>query len=462
MGIVLRDYQAKLLSEARDLMRCGERSIILCSPTGSGKTALTAHMLRTASEKGMRSWFICHRRELVKQSMNAFSNEGLSHGVMSAGFPEEVTKDVQICSINTLRNRFERLRAPHLIVWDECHHLAAGTWAKIHKSFPKAFHIGLSATPQRLDGKGLQPWFRRMIVGPSVSDLISQKYLVPYKLFAPPSISLESVPVRMGDYVKSALEELLDKPKIIGSAVEHYLRLARGRRAIVFCFSVLHSRHVTEEFRLAGIRAEHLDGESPAWQRDVYIDRFRKGEIEVLCNVDLFGEGFDLPAIEAVILLRPTKSLALYLQQVGRSLRPSPGKTHSIILDHVKAWEDHGLPDDERLWTLMGRQQRKKNDSGPQLSVKICEFCFGANNSLNEKCSFCGIEFAKKPERKIEEEDGVLKEVNPVLARKARITEQAATDTLDGLIQLGRQRGYKFPAQWARHVLQARLAKKGS
>lgn len=412
-------------------------------------------MLRIASEKGMRSWFICHRRELIKQSMDAFALEGLRHGVVSAGFPEESLKPVQICSVNTLRNRYERFLEPQLIVWDECHHVAAGTWAKIHQAYPSAFHIGLTATPQRLDGKGLLPWFKDMVMGPSVDSLISDGYLVPYRLFAPPAPALDSVSVRMGDYVKSDLEAVLDKPKIIGSAVEHYRQIAEGKRAVVFCFSRDHSRHVTEQFRHAGIRAEHLDGESPTWQRDGIIDQFRRGEVQVLSNVDLFGEGFDLPAIECVILMRPTRSLALYLQQVGRALRPSPGKTHAIILDHVDNWKMHGLPDDERLWHLIGKPKGTKKKDESTLSIKICGVCFAANLSYSEKCSSCGTPFPKQG-RDVEQEEGNLTEIDPVLARQKRLQEQGTAQTLDDLIALGQKRGYRYPRNWAMHVLKNR------
>lgn len=430
--------------------------MLVCSPTGSGKTALTAHMLKTSSGKGMRSWFVCHRRELIKQSMNAFEKEGLRHGVTSAGFPEEREPLVQICSIQTLARRCHNMLPPKLIVWDECHHVAAGSWGKIYKMFPEAFHIGLTATPERLDGKGLRIWFEDMIKGPTVQSLIEQKYLASYKMFAPPSGDFSNVRTIAGDYVKSEIAKVVDKPKITGDAIEHYKKHANGLRAVVFCSSIEHSLNVCAQFNLHGIKAEHVDGETDTLKRDAAIARFAKGETLVLSNVDLFGEGFDLPAIEAAILLRPTKSVGLYLQQVGRSLRPSPGKKRAIILDHVRNCELHGLPDDEREWSLDGRVKRDKDNN----SIRICPECYAAIPSGVGKCEECGYVFIGKARPKIEQEDGELREIDPIQMRRERLKEQSYAKTMEDLVQLGIRKGYKNPRGWAKHVFNARQAKK--
>lgn len=454
----LRLYQIDIIEEARRLMKQGKRSLLVQSPTGSGKTLLTAHMLKTAAEKGMASIFLVHRRELVKQSVRAFSDVRVPHGVIAAGFCEDRTPLVQVASVQTLAKRLDKIRKPKLIVYDECHHIAAGSWAKVHSSFPDAFHIGLTATPQRLDGTGLGKWFTHMINGPSVSWLIEHGYLSPYSLFAPPSPNLAGVHTRMGDFVKSELDQALNKPTITGDAIRHYQIHASNKRAVVFCCSVEHSKNVVAQFNHAGIPAAHVDGETDVTERDSAIRRFSRGEILVLSNVELFGEGFDLPAIEAAILLRPTQSLGLYLQQVGRALRPSPGKQKAIILDHAGLVEKFGLPDEERDWSLADRALTKKSqsDSGP--SLRICQICRGAQFPGPPACKYCGHPFEIKP-REVDQVDGDLVEVDIDEMKRQRRQQQGSAQTEQELIELGKQRGYKRPALWARHVLIARRRK---
>jgi len=457
--IQLRPYQSKIIDETRALMQKGCRSILIQSPTGSGKTALTAHMLHTAAGKGMRSLFIVHRRELIKQSTRAFALEGLKHGIISAGFFEDRRYLVQLASVQTLARRLTRHHFPSLIVWDEAHHVAAKSWESIFKQFGRAYHIGLTATPERLDGRGLAGFFKEMIHGPSVQALIDSKFLSPYKLYAPMKINVGAVHTRMGDYVKSELSSIVDRPSITGDVLVHYRRFCAGKRAVIFCVSVAHSKHIAEQFNSAGIRAAHVDGETPQEERDGKIEDFRAGSIKVLANVDLFGEGFDVPAIEAAILLRPTQSLALYLQQVGRALRPSDGKDQAIILDHVGNYERFGLPDEERNWSLEGRSMRNREDKSNGISVKVCPRCFAAQIAGQPRCKFCGFVFEAKP-REIDQRDGELGEVDIELLRQKRASEQGHAETVEELTQIGIARGYRFPRRWAHHVFQARQAKK--
>ena len=350
----LRPYQQQGLDEIRAHLRDGRRSVLWQMPTGAGKTASTAHMLGSAASKGRRAWFVVHRRELILQSHRAFVDAGVPHGIVAAGFDVSNRRNVQICSVQTLARRLERMAPPDLIVWDECHHLAAGSWSAIYERFPIAVHVGLSATPIRLDGRGLDGHFDVMVRGPSVRELIETGYLVPYRLFAPGTPDLSAVHTRMGDFVKGEVSAVMDKPRVVGDAVDHYRKLAMGRRAVVFAVSIEASHRIVAAFRAAGIPAEHVDGETDARDRDAAIKRFERGETRILSNVDLFGEGFDLPAIEAVIMLRPTQSLSMYLQQVGRALRTSPGKDDALILDHAGNALRHGLPDDDREWSLAG------------------------------------------------------------------------------------------------------------
>ena len=381
MAFHLRPYQATIVADIRSRMRRGCHSILCQSPTGSGKTAFTAYMLHTAASKGMSSFFIVHRRELIKQCIRTFRTAGLKAGIVASNFPEDNNQLVQIASIQTLTKRFQKLRTPKLVVWDEVHHICAGSWSKMYANYPDAFHVGLTATPERLDGSGLDTYFKEMVTGPSVKWLIENKWLAPYRLFAPGGISTAGLHTRMGDFAKDELNKAADKPTITGDAIKHYLKHAAGKRAVVFCVSIEHSKHVVEQFRLAGIPAAHVDGETDMMERDSAIERFERGEIKVLSNVDLFGEGFDLPAIEVAILLRPTQSLGLFLQQCGRVLRPCLGKKEAIILDHAGNTMRHGLPDEDRQWTLAGRERNKGGKGEENVSVRICPVCFAAQSS---------------------------------------------------------------------------------
>lgn len=459
MSVSLRPYQSDIIAKTRSLMQKGVHSILIQSPTGSGKTLLTAHMLHTAASKGMRSLFVVHRRELIKQSTAAFALEGLKHGIISAGFFEDRRHFTQLASVQTLARRISRFAPPRLIVWDECHHLAAGSWAAIFRAFPSAFHIGLTATPERLDGQGLGSFFKEMINGPSVQKLIEDGYLSAYKLYAPMKVNVGGVHTRMGDFVRSELSSAVDKPSITGDAVQHYQKFCAGKKAVVFCVSIQHSQHVTEQFNKAGIPAAHVDGETPQEERDERIQNFKSGVIKVLSNVELFGEGFDVPSIEACILLRPTQSLGLYLQQVGRALRPAPGKTTAIILDHVGNCERFGLPDEDRIWSLEGREGRRRANDQEATSIRICPRCFAAQIQGRPLCKFCGYVFESKP-REVPEKEGELGEVDLELLRQKRAREQGHAETLEELTAIGIQRGYRFPRRWAHHVFQARQAKK--
>lgn len=451
----LRPYQEEILDQARSLMKQGVRGILIQSPTGSGKTLLTAQMLKTAGNKGMSSWFNVHRRELIKQSSQTFLAMGVPHGVIGAGWTPDTSPFIQVAGVQSLLRRHLKQRRPRLIVWDECHHIAASSWSRLFREYPDAFHVGLTATPLRLDGSGLDQWFSHMVRGPSVRWLIEQGYLSPYRLYAPGTIDLSKIAKRMGDYVRSEIDQAVNKPTITGDAIREYNRRCNGKRAVVFAVSIKHSMDIVEQFRAAGIAAEHVDGESHAEYRDAAIERFRVGRTQVLSNVELFGEGFDLPAMEAAILLRPTQSLGLYLQQVGRVLRTSPGKKEAIILDHVGNCERHGLPCEERQWSLAGQDQSSRSTrEGP--CVRVCPRCYAAQPPYLTSCQYCLFVFAVEP-REVEHVEGNLEEIDPALFRKQ---VQGKTETLQDLIELGKTRKYKNPYLWAKHVFNARQRKK--
>lgn len=455
MSVTLRPYQIALLDGARQAFRERKRAVLLQLPTGGGKTVSGSQMIAGSSAKGKICWWLAHRRELIGQTSKTFASMGIQHGLIAGGNSSDSSKRVQIGSIQTVARRLDDLTPPDLIIFDECHHLGAAQWQKIFDAFPLAKIIGLTATPWRLDGKGLGTWFQDMVSGPTVADLIAEGSLSPYRLFAPTQVDTGAIKMQAGDFKRDDLAAAMDKPSITGDAVQHYLKLCRGKRAVAFAVNVDHSQHIAAQFNANGIRAEHVDGTMDIASRDGAIQRFIAGETLVLTNCELFGEGFDVPAIEAVILLRPTKSLSLHLQQVGRALRPAPGKSEAIILDHAGNSLIHGLPDDEREWTLEDREKRKKGETA-SVAIKTCLECFHVFRPA-PACPACGHAPEAKG-REIEQVDGVLEEVDPVVLRAARKQEERRAQSVDDLIALGKQRGYKNPAAWASKFHSARQA----
>ena len=373
--IQLRPYQTQVIAEARAAYAQRHRAVMLCMPTGSGKTFTASTVVHGAAEKRNTTWWLTHRRELAAQASQTFHGLGIPHGTIQAGYVSNPHALVQVASIQTIARRLDSLPPPDLIVFDETHHIGAATWDAIFHRFSAAKILGLTATPWRLDGAGLGRWYSHMVLGPSTAELIDEGALSPYRLFAPATPDLTGVATAQGDYQRGALAKAMDKPQIVGDAIGHYRRLCAGKRAVAFAAGVENSKHIAAQFRADGIPAEHVDGSMSIDERDAAVERFRRGDTLVLSNADLFGEGFDVPAIEAAILLRPTKSLSLHLQQVGRALRPCEGKSEAIILDHAGNSLTHGLPDDEREWSLDDREKRSRA-APTEVPVRQCSECF--------------------------------------------------------------------------------------
>lgn len=454
----LYNHQEQSLDGVRQALRSYCR-VILQGPTGVGKTRIMCAMAAGAAARRKRAVFVVHRRELLDQASRSLEQLGLAHGLIAPGQP--MTQDLlQVASIDTLVRRLDKIMAPALLILDECHHATSATWRRLLEAWPASRVVGLTATPCRLDGQGLGDIFETMVIGPTVRWLIDNGYLADFKVYAPPiGIDTDGVAKRAGDFAKDALARLIDKPGITGDAVRHYQQLAPGKQAIVFCVSIQHSRHMVDQFRAAGVRAEHLDGTEDRNRRRQIVDAFGRGEIRVLSNVELFGEGFDVPAAEVAILLRPTQSLGLHLQQVGRVLRPAPGKESAIILDHAGNCLRHGLPDDDREWTLEGRKKGTAIKAPP---VRQCPVCFTCHRPTPQ-CPTCGHVYGAQP-REVEERAGDLEEVNKAevkrLRRDLQLREQAGAKTIEDLTEIGRARGYQNPERWAEHVWHGRQKKR--
>jgi len=459
----LRDYQESAVQAVRDSFRAGYKNTLLVSPTGSGKTVIFSYIAAGMARNNKRILIVAHRRELLKQISNALKKVGVAHAVMTGGYRGVPTANVVVASVFTLVKRMKGIKPFDLIIGDEAHHFTPdSSWGKVVAGFPSARVLGVTATPERLDGKGLGQMFSDMVMGPTVAELTAQGFLSHAVVYAPSAPDLDGVGTRMGDYVQKQLEEAMVKTVITGSAVKHYGKYAPGKKAIAFCVSVRHAKDVAAEFREAGFTASHIDGGMKEEERDGVLKAFEEGRVQVLTSCDLVSEGFDLPAVEVAILLRPTKSLGLYLQQCGRAIRPHPDKEKTIILDHAGNTARHGFIDDDREWTLADGfvQGRGKGDKAE--TVRTCTACF-AMHKPSPTCPVCGYVYPVKPR--------VVKHVDGDLVMMAREGEQDIT-TDEGMLQnkfkvlisVGRKRGYKNPTLWAYNVIcgqeAARIAKK--
>jgi DNA repair protein RadD len=447
----LRSYQQQAIDDTRAAIRNGARAPLLVLATGGGKTVIFSAIASAAVAKGNRVLILVHRRELIHQASSKLKWVGLYHGIIAAGIPA-TDAPVQIASVQTLARRLGLIDwRPGLIIIDEAHHGTAGQWSRILDYWHDTYRLGVTATPCRLDGRGLGSVFDAMVLGPSVADLTSTGFLSPARIYAPPLIAdLGSVRTRAGDYANDQAAAAMDRPTVTGDAISHYQRLAAGQQAIAFCCNVKHAVSVCDSFKTAGITAELLLGGTD--NREQVVADFAANRTKVLVTVDVVSEGFDVPAASCAILLRPTQSLGLYLQQVGRVLRPAPGKPHALILDHVGNVNRHGFPDDPRDWSLDDRMRRTRGTPAP--SVRTCQQCFAAFKP-QPQCPACGAQCTPIKSRVIREMAGELQELKRGQQRSAR-REQGQARTLQELIHLGQARGMKNPVGWAKHVLYAR------
>ena len=419
----------------------GAQRVCAVAPCGAGKTITVGWMIAKARLQGLRTLFIVHRKELLEQADHTFTEMGIQHGIIASGAPMDTSQIVQIGSTQTVARRLDQLGPVQFIVIDEAHHAVARTWRRIIAHYSDAEVLGVTATPARLGGSGLGDVFQALVMGPSVQQLIQWGNLAPYRYFAPPSkANLDNVHTKMGDYVKAELETAVNDADIVGDIVTYYRKLANGMQACCYCVSRKHSEHVAAMFRAAGIAAQHVDGETDSSLRAAIIERFRRKEIQVLCNVDLFGEGFDVPGMEAVILARPTQSLTLYIQQSMRAMRPDPGNPHKValIIDHAGNCFRHGLPDDDREWTL---DVKKKKHRERTIAITMCERCYQVYESHLRTCPYCGYTKPVAP-RIVKQADGELQEIARI-KREQRMQVGRARTKKD-LESIAIKRGYKF------------------
>lgn len=444
---ILRPYQSDIKNDIYAAWNSGAVNVLAVLPTGAGKTVTFSDIIH--DHQGA-SCAIAHRQELVSQISLALARDRVRHRIIG---PKNVVKlcvnihmaevgasyydpsaHCAVAGVDTLVRRVDELanwlQSVTLCVQDEAHHvLESNKWGTAFKMFPNARGLGVTATPLRADGKGLgrhaDGLFDVMVEGPGMRDLINMGYLTDYRVFAPPSdIDLSAVNISQttGDYNPQKLKVAVRKSHVIGDVVKHYLKIAPGKLGVTFATDVETATDIADQFNAAGVPAAVVSAKTPDAERIALLRKFKNRELLQLVNVDLFGEGFDLPAIEVVSMARPTQSYALYVQQFGRALRLLDGKQYAIIIDHVGNVERHGLPDARRGWSLDRRDNRSKSTKSDLVPVKTClnETCLAVYERIYAACPYCGHVTPPSARNAPEFVDGDLCELDPATLAQMR------------------------------------------
>ena len=436
---------------------------------------MLAHVTAGAAGKGRRVLVIAHRSELVDQISANLADEGVAHGRVQAGHAPS-SEPVAVGMVQTVCRRLAELDAPDFVLIDEAHHCAAAQYRALAEAWPDARALGVTATPVRSDGKGLSACFDVLVEGPSTAELIEGGYLASYDFYEPGGFDVSALPVARGEFVSGAALEAVRAANIVGSAVEHYFEHLAGRPAIAFAVGVEEAARVAGEFTAAGIPAASVDGKMPLEERRLRLAALAAGELLVITSADLISEGVDIPAVAGAILLRPTASLGLFLQQVGRCLRPKADGSRAVILDHVGNGRRHGYPADPRRWTLEGVERSAT-------TMRACETCRRilpvenacaiaaatcARVARGEACPMLRTPgaaelFQPVPQtiagrlRVVRDPWGWAGGIDPVRARGREwhvLVERAATE--EHLRMIARARGFR--RGWPAHVLRDRAA----
>jgi superfamily II DNA or RNA helicase len=390
VGFSLRQYQADAVADVRAKWRAGARRILLVMPVGSGKTKTAVSVVESAMRKGRVVLWLTHRTELVAQASSSLRELGIDHGIVQAGKPRRPDLPMQVASVQTLARRGERPEGVNVIVIDESHHVTARTWRGILDAYPGLeLVLGLTATPQRGDGTPLGDVFEAMVVATSVAALQASGSLVPCRVFAP----------------ANETEKLSEDP------VDAYVRLAAGRRAIVFATNVPEAHRLAAAFSARGIHAACVEGGTDPDERRLALERLATGQLRVVVNVFCLTEGTDVPAVECVIIARGCSTDAAWMQSIGRGLRPSPGtgKRDCIVIDLRGCVHVHGLPEDARVFSLAGKASKLAQlDAAPLPPVVSCRSCLAWHRGGGRPCPSCGAMLPKPPPPRVSKRELAL------------------------------------------------------
>lgn len=452
----LRPYQKADLSAIGKKLKLYRR-VIYTLPTGGGKTVVAATAAQRFLDQNpkMHCWFLVHRRELLHQAVSTMAKHGIEAGVIAAGFPKHPWRRLQVASVQTLINRIGKpsiKQEPELIIVDEAHHAVASTYRKIMEAFPEAWMLGLTATPERLDGKGLSDIANELYLGPTVADLCESGDLAKPALFVSETDIARVDKLTRGEIDQAQAAEAA--ARTITEAVSAIKQVAAEKKGIVFAVNVKHSKELAERLREAGMSAEHVDATSAKQARDQTFTALRSGGVQWVTNCNIISEGFDCPDAEAVVLARPTTSLSVYLQMVGRVMRPGADK---LVLDLAGNILRHGRPEAVREWSLEGayKSSREKRDQAAPLWACPSP-CFFVNPIEVKQCQACGREKAHKS-RFEEREQKVMEltaELNaPKPDGKGALREAVRNKVVDkaGLAEIAAR--YNLKPGWA-HAIQ--------
>ena len=423
----LRPYQKQQVDGARKVLS-RKRSVLLQLATGGGKTHEFSDITSRTTANGHRTWIVVPRNELLRQASDHLAKYSVPHGLIDSKHKESRAYKVHVVSKDTLIRRYDKVKNwPDLLVMDEAH-LYLDRQIDIASRLPERSKIiGVTATPERLDGRGLSTasggLYDDIVYGPTIAELVGMDYLSDMRYFCPPGAEeIKELHRRGTEYNPEELEALLQRRKIYGGAIQHYKEHADGKPALVFCRSVKAAAETAQRFNDAGYRFENIDGKMTYAKRKAIIDGLRDGRIQGLTSCELITYGLDVPRVEAIIMLRPTLSRTLFFQMIGRGLRPSPGKDACVILDHVGNLQEHGHPLEDYDWQFHGRDKRTGREGISRSTLKICQTCFLYFDG--DTCPHCGGIHKKKKRPDIEEIDGRLVEVKTPVEFKKRPAEE--------------------------------------
>lgn len=439
---MLRDYQQSVYRDTVEAFRQGYRRPLVVLPCGGGKSYLFAEMAKNTRGEVL---ILTHRRELLSQHNELLSNLGIN---------------ARVSMVLTEANRLGQYQRPALIITDEAHLSRNNSWMKV-LDYYDTFTVGFTATPVRLDGKPLGDMYDTLVEGVTVRWLIEHQRLAPFEYYAPTAVDTDSLRVQAGDYIIRDMEQLMADRAIYSDVLKSWKRLAGNEKTIAYCVSVKHARETADMFQDAGYSAQAIDGSTPDKQREDIMQRFRNGDIQILCNVGIISEGISIDDVTCCLLLRPTESHALFWQQAMRCMRYQPGKVAKII-DCVGNYLRNPLPDADVQWSL-NSSPKKRNalDDNGDFFIRMCPSCFKVFKAA-QACPYCGEPYPLHPREikarqeielaRITAEEAARAEA----ARKRARREQGQAQSFDELVKIAKQRGYKNPSFWASQVLRGR------
>lgn len=457
----LRDYQKKAIEEARQLISQGKKSIMIQAPTGAGKGVILSHIIHSATLKGSTVLFLVHRGEILKQISAYMKHFEIEHGIIKSGEDYNYALPVQLASFQTIIRRMDYFTAKFdLVIIDEAHHATAETYLKVINAFKTKLILGFSATPTRKNGLGLGNLFDAMVQVASIKFLTTSGFLAPIRYYAPVEPDLKGVKLKGGDYNETQLEPVMMQGELVSGIVEHWVKLGENRKTVVFATGVDHSIAVMETFAMHGIKSAHLDGKTGSDERIDILRAFRQGIIKVLVNCQILTEGVDIPDISCVILARPTKSLPMYMQMIGRGMRVVDGKKDMILLDHAGCVYEHGFVEEITNWKLSTTEKtenKKQKERDEKVARPItCPECSSVYTG-RLKCPECGT-IPKKEQfgKDVEYIDATLGEIRYIDKTKPpKVSMEVKQEWFSQLAAYAKQKGYKDG--WASNQYRAKF-----